>query len=168
MKLEVRKVLVPYDSSEFSENALDYAVFLAKSLSKGNPNEKNIKIVILHVIQELPLTKAVLDKMITGCEKKNPSLDSCIENIYQEIKTLMEEEINEKKLKYKLIEGVSIESSVMYGDPAIKIVEYAKDNMIDMIIIGSNGLHGFAKIKGLGSVSRKVSENVRCPIVIIR
>jgi nucleotide-binding universal stress UspA family protein len=56
----------------------------------------------------------------------------------------------------------------MYGDPAIKIVEYAKDNMIDMIIIGSNGLHGFAKIKGLGSVSRKVSENVRCPIVIIR
>ena len=168
MKLEIRKVLVPYDSSEFSENALDYAVFLANTLSKGNPNEKNIKIVILHVIQELPLTKAVLDKMISGCEKKNPSFDSCIENIYQEIKTFMEENIEEKKLKYDSIEGIFIESSFMYGDPAIKIVEYVKDNMIDMIIMGSNGLHGLAKIKGLGSVSRKVSENVRCPIVIIR
>ena len=96
--MEVRKILVPYDSSEFSENALEYAVYLAKSLSKSNPNKKNIKIVILHVIQELPLTKAVLDKITSGCEeKKTPSLDSCIESIYQEISTLMEEDIEEKK-----------------------------------------------------------------------
>ena len=47
-------------------------------------------------------------------------------------------------------------------------MEYIKDNMVDMVIIGSNGLHGLAKIKGLGSVSRKVWENVRCPVVIIR
>jgi hypothetical protein len=60
--LEIRKILAPYDSSEFSENALDYAVYLAKSLSKSNSNKKNITIVILHVIQELPLTKAVLEK----------------------------------------------------------------------------------------------------------
>jgi nucleotide-binding universal stress UspA family protein len=161
---------VPYDSSEFSENALDYAVYLAKSLSKSNPNKKHIKIVVLHVIQELPLTKAVLDKLTSGCEeeKKTPSFDSCIESIYEEIKTLMEKDIEEKKLKYKSIEGIIIESSIVYGDPSIKIVEYIKDNMVDMVIVGSNGLHGLAKIKGLGSVSRKVSENVRCPFVIIR
>lgn len=168
MKLEVRKILVPYDSSEFSENALDYAVYLAESLSKSNPNKKSIEIVILHVIQELPTTKAVLDKMTSGWEDNNPSFHSCIESIYQEIRTLMEEDIKEKKLKYESIEGISIESSIAYGDPSIKIVEYANDNLIDMIIIGSNGLHGLAKIKGLGSVSRKVSENVRCPVIIIR
>jgi hypothetical protein len=37
-------------------------VYLAESLSKSNPNKKSIEIVILHVIQELPLTKAVLEK----------------------------------------------------------------------------------------------------------
>jgi nucleotide-binding universal stress UspA family protein len=160
--------LVPYDGSEFSENALDYSVYLANSISKGNPNKKKIKIVILHVISELPLTKAVLDKMTLGCENRHPSLSSCIESIYQEIRTLMEKDINEKKLKYKSMEGISIESSIVYGNPSIKIVEYVKDYMIDMIIIGSNGLHGLAKLKGLGSVSRKVSENVRCPMIIIR
>jgi nucleotide-binding universal stress UspA family protein len=143
-------------------------VYLAESLSKSNPNKKSIEIVILHVIQELPMTKAVLDKMTSRWEDNNPSFNNCIERIYQEIRTLIEKDIKEKKLKYKSIEGISIETSIVYGDPSIKIVEYVKDNLIDMIIIGSNGLHGLAKIKGLGSVSRKVSENVRCPVIIIR
>lgn len=48
------------------------------------------------------------------------------------------------------------------------IVDYAKKNRVDLIIMGSNGLEGLAKIKGWGSVSRKVSERVSCPITIIR
>ena len=166
--MEIRRIVVPYDSSVFSENALDYAVYLANSLYRNNPNSQHIKILILHVIQELPITKAILDKMTSSYAKEKPTLDRCIESIYQEIRTLMEENINEKKQKYKFIDGISIESSFVYGDPANRIVEYVNDNMIDMIIMGSNGLHGLAIIKGLGSVSRKVSENVGCPIVIIR
>ena len=34
--------------------------------------------------------------------------------------------------------------------------------------MGSNGLQGLVKFKGLGSVSRKVSEAVTCPMTIIR
>ena len=49
-----------------------------------------------------------------------------------------------------------------------EIVDYAAKNKVDLLIIGSNGLQGLAKIKGLGSVSRKVSEKVSCPITIIR
>jgi nucleotide-binding universal stress UspA family protein len=166
--LEIRRILVPYDSSVFSENALDYAVYLANALFKSNPNSQHIKILIFHVIDELPVTKAILDKMTSSYAKEKPTFDRCIESIYHEIRVLMEEDINEKKQKYKFIEGISIESSITYGDPTNRIVEYVNDSMIDMIIIGSNGLHGLAKIKGLGSISRKVSENVECPIVIIR
>ncbi|WP_458745265.1 universal stress protein [Candidatus Nitrosocosmicus sp. T] len=166
--MEVRRILVPYDGSEFSENALDYAVYLSNALFKSNPNSQHIKILIFHVIHELPVTKAILDKMTSSYAKEKPTFDRCVESIYQEIRDLMEEDINEKKQKYKFIEGISIESSITYGEPANKIVEYVNDNAIDMIIIGSNGLNGLAKIKGLGSISRKVSENVRCPIIIIR
>jgi hypothetical protein len=31
----------------------------------------------------------------------------------------MEKDIKEKKLKYKSIEGISIEASIVYGDPSI-------------------------------------------------
>lgn len=166
--MEVRKILVPYDSSEYSENALDYAVYLSNALSKSNPKKQSIKIIILHIIQDLPITKAVLDKMISKNETENPSIDRCITSIYEEIRNLMNKDIDKKKQKYRRIEGIRIESDILQGDPANKIIEYVSNNMIDMIIMGSNGLYGLAKIKTLGSVSRKVSESVQCPIVIIR
>jgi nucleotide-binding universal stress UspA family protein len=167
-RLEIRKILVPYDSSECSENALDYAVYLSSALSKSNPEKQSVRIIILHIIQDLPLTKAILDKMISINESEKPSLDRCITSIYEEIRHLMKEDIDKKKQKYKNIDGIKIESDIIQGDPSNKIIEYVIDNMIDMIVMGSKGLHGLAKIKGLGSVSRKVSESVQCPIVIIR
>jgi nucleotide-binding universal stress UspA family protein len=166
--LEIRRILVPYDCSEFSENALDYAVYLANTVFKSNPDGQSIRIIVLHVIQELPLTKSVLDKMTSMYKDQRPSLDKCITSIYQEIRNLIEEDIEKKKQKYRSIEGIRIESVIIYGDPSNQIVEYANKNQVDMIIIGSNGLQGIAKIKALGSVTRKVSEIVECPIVIIR
>jgi hypothetical protein len=38
--LDLRVILVPYDSSHFSENALDYAVYLAKAIFLGDPKKK--------------------------------------------------------------------------------------------------------------------------------
>ena len=40
------------------------------------------------------------------------------------------------------------------------IIEYANNEGAEIIIIGSTGLGGFAKIKALGSISRRVSEGV--------
>jgi nucleotide-binding universal stress UspA family protein len=47
-------------------------------------------------------------------------------------------------------------------------MDYSNNNRVDLIVMGSNGLQGLAKFKGLGSVSRKVSEAVSCAITIIR
>jgi nucleotide-binding universal stress UspA family protein len=48
-----------------------------------------------------------------------------------------------------------------------QIVKFASEKKIDLIIIGSQRLSEISEIKALGSVSRKVSENVDCPIMII-
>ena len=50
---------------------------------------------------------------------------------------------------------------------AYYIHKYTSDNKIDLIIIGSQRLNKFSKIKALGSVSRKISENADCPVMII-
>ena len=47
------------------------------------------------------------------------------------------------------------------------ILEFAKKNDIDLIVMGSKGLGGIKKIKALGSVSRKISENATCPVMLI-
>ena len=159
---------MPYDSSHFSENALEYAVYLAKAISQGDPKRRIIKIVILHVIQEIPFTKTLLEKMKIKRENENPSLDEHINSIYQENKISIQKDMDEKKKSYKSIDGIKLESGILYGDPANQIIDYSNNNRVDLIVMGSNGLQGLAKIRGLGSVSRKVSEAVSRPMTIIR
>ena len=166
--MDLRIILVPYDSSQFSENALEYAVYLAKAIFRGDPKKRIIKIVMLHVIQEIPFTKSLLKKMKIKNENVNPSLNEHANSIYEETKTLMQNDMDKKKKAYKSIEGIKLESLILYGDPSNQIVDYSNNNRVDLIVMGSNGLQGLAKFKGLGSVSRKVSESVSCPMTIIR
>ena len=48
------------------------------------------------------------------------------------------------------------------------ILKFATQTKIDLIVMGSRGLHGMKKLGALGSVSRRVSEEAKCPIMIIR
>jgi nucleotide-binding universal stress UspA family protein len=63
--------------------------------------------------------------------------------------------------------AVRIETVVVPGEPAQKIIETAEKNQCDMIIIGSRGA---GTIKGalLGSVSQKVLNNTQCPVLIVK
>ncbi|WP_458747364.1 universal stress protein [Candidatus Nitrosocosmicus sp. T] len=166
--MDLRVILVPYDGSQFSENALEYSVYMAKAIFLGDPKKRIIQIILLHVVQEIPFTKNLLGKMKIIHKNENPSLNDHANSIYQEIKNLMQKDMDEKKEAYKSIDGVKLESKFLYGDPANHIIDYSNNNRVDLIVMGSNGLQGLAKIKGLGSVSRKVSESVSCPMTIIR
>lgn len=168
MRLDIKVILVPYDGSEFSENALDYAVYLAKAIFLGDSKKQIIKIIILHVIQEIPFTKTILDKIKFNRDNEKLSLNEHINSIYQETRNSMEKDIDEKKKLYKSIDGIKLESCIHYGDPSHQIIDYSKNNRVDLIVMGSNGLQGLAKFRGLGSISRKVSEAVSCPMTIIR
>ena len=53
------------------------------------------------------------------------------------------------------------------GDPAKRILEYAKEEAVDCIIMGSRGL-GDLKALLQGSVSRKVSNRAPCTCVTVR
>ena len=55
------------------------------------------------------------------------------------------------------------------GPPVDKIVEFADKHKVDLIVMGSRGLKGISRfIRGLGSVSRNVSEKVKCTVMIVK
>ncbi|HLK01385.1 MAG TPA: universal stress protein [Streptosporangiaceae bacterium] len=58
----------------------------------------------------------------------------------------------------------SIEVRSLTGSPSQQILAVADD--ADMIVLGSRGTGGFAKLM-LGSVSSQVTQHARCPVVII-
>jgi len=53
------------------------------------------------------------------------------------------------------------------GIPADKILEYAWENNIDLIVVGTHGLTGIKKFL-IGSIAEKVVRHSRVPVMIIR
>ena len=154
-------ILVPHDGSVMSDKALDKAVEIAK-LAKGS------QIIIIHVIPEIPTP--IFSKEIRSHKTgKVITFSEYMVSLYQEMESVMREKLEDKKKKYSLEDGMLIEIFITIGNPSDKILEYATDKKADLIVIGSIGVTGVSKFfKGLGSVSRNVSEKVSCPVLIVR
>lgn len=138
------KILVPVDGSENSFRAFERALELAK----GN----GAQVTAVLVIEEPPTVYVESQKL----------LDQLLENFRKESAKVLDkyEEDAEKQ-------GLKVETAVMEGDPASNILGYAEKGGFDMIVMGSRGLGKFRGMV-LGSTSRKVLQNAKCPVLIVK
>ncbi len=81
-----------------------------------------------------------------------------------------QEEIAEATLKEadEIIKGkIKIDDKlILDGDSALKILEFACKDNIDLIILGSHGREGVSELL-LGSISKRVLDNSSCSILIV-
>jgi|SRR5687768_8233191 nucleotide-binding universal stress UspA family protein len=153
------KILVPYDGSKHAEKALNKAVNLAK-LIKGS------KIIILNVIEEILTPPLVFPTRIRHYKTGE---DTTLSTYFRDLQTDMRYKmINTlEKIKQKYENSVKIRTVVLVGSAEDKIVEYANRQNVDLIVMGSKGLKGISRLL-MGSVSRHVSEKVKCSVMIVR
>lgn len=59
-----------------------------------------------------------------------------------------------------------LESVVLMGEPAAKILELAKKEKIDLIVMGAHGRKGLERVF-FGSVADKVVTSASCPVITI-
>jgi nucleotide-binding universal stress UspA family protein len=64
---------------------------------------------------------------------------------------------------------IKIKTEIIGGSRSIadNIISFADKENANIIVIGNIDLDGISKIKTLGSVSRKVSETSKCPVLIM-
>ena len=62
--------------------------------------------------------------------------------------------------------GIVVEKVVLEGNPAQVIVNFASENSIDLIVMGTVGLTGW-KHTLLGSVAEKVVRTSICPVTVV-
>ncbi|MCD1146730.1 universal stress protein [Peptoniphilus sp. KCTC 25270] len=139
-----KKILVPIDGSEHSLEVLKTAEEFAK-LSNAQ----------LYVITVSPNTH-LLEPYPTTIPMKD--LKEASENRSKFILGNAEEALTN-------VEGVHYDS--LFGAPAKAIVEYAEENDMDLILIGNRGLGAFSRTL-LGSVSARVINLSKCPVLVIK
>lgn len=63
--------------------------------------------------------------------------------------------------------GIDVVPVVAEGDPATRIVEIARDEEVDLIVIATHGRTGWRRLV-FGSVAEKVLRHTECPVLAIR
>jgi nucleotide-binding universal stress UspA family protein len=150
--LTYRKILVPHDGSKIADSAFEHALAIAKAF--------NAKLILLTVITENILPTV-------GVSTASPQL---VKGVISELIAFAKKEAHdklEKKVTMGAKEGVDVSHVVAMGNASETIIDMAKKEGIDLIVIGSRGLTGMKKIRVLGSVTRNVSEHVTCPVLIV-
>lgn len=130
----------------------DYAHVVAEEAAKM-ATEKNADVVILSVVP-VPSIAASEGEVDEGYLKERE----------KEFEKLHNELIDSH---FKSGEGRLVESKVLHGDPAQKIIKYADEMNADLIVVGTRGRGRLASAL-LGSVSQHVSHNSRHPVFVVR
>jgi nucleotide-binding universal stress UspA family protein len=138
--LKVRKILCPTDFSEISGKALNAAKELAVKLSA--------QLEIVHVFPN-----AMFDQIIELKDR-----DILLKELYNESKASLE--------KFLYAAGLSVHGTMEEGEPDRRIVSFAKEKDIDLIVMGARGL---GRIEGMliGSITDAVLKSAPCPVLVI-
>lgn len=146
MQPTIKKVLVPIDFSDYSKSALKYAVNFAKSFSA--------EIVLIYVVEPV-----IYPPDFSMGQIAMPSMNS-------EWDERAKEEL--QKLAKSEIPGESIVKTIIKtGKPFVEIIETAKEENIDLIIIATHGHSGVEHIL-FGSTAEKVVRKAPCPVLTLR
>jgi len=153
-KDEIKKILVPTDGSKFARKALLHAIIMAKVFGS--------KIHVMTVVDTADFPPGMLLALL----KKDKRLEESIAEFMAAAKTQVRRDLLAEVAICKS-KGVDATYEIVSGKPVEMILKFARGRKIDLIVIGSQGLHGMNKIKVLGSVSRKVSELAPCAVMIV-
>jgi nucleotide-binding universal stress UspA family protein len=138
------KILVCIDTSKAARKVVTFSCRLAKKLEA--------KVTILHVIT-VPTGIAIGDYARIDPTSFLKAAEEYLDNFKR------------KAEKYGLKVTTRVET--VYGNPAHRIVELARDERFDLIALGAMGESELRDLL-LGSVAHTVSRTSRCPVLIVR
>lgn len=142
-----RRILHPSDFSRASSAAFKKAVEMAKS-NRG-------ELLLVHVLN--PVIPVAGDGYVSP-------------KMYEEIaasnRAWAQKELNKLVAKAKA-SGVRAKAAVLEGSAHDQIVRFARSKRADLLVLGTHGRSGIAKLF-LGSVAGRVVAAASCPVLTVR
>lgn len=144
--VQMKKILVPVDFSDYSKHALKYAIEFAQQF--------NAEIILISVIEPM-----IYPADFSMGQVAIPATDQNLsERVEEELKNLDETEIAGKVKSQRVIKS---------GKPFYEINETAREEDVDLIIIATHGHTGVEHLL-FGSTAEKVVRKAPCPVLSLR
>ena len=140
-----KKILVPLDGSPLAEKALDHAVRMARAFDS--------EIILFEVVHFMPIygSPELVAPLLVD-EKQKELAEKYLAKVAREIEA----------------KGVKVRFLVRTGQQvAIEIIDFAKENRVDLIIMSTRGRSGISRWV-LGSTAHKVLTRAETPILLLR
>lgn len=139
-----RNILIATDGSENTQRAISYGIEIAKLSGAA--------VYALYVVNTSP----IISEYWTIGKK----------NVYEIIRSEGEKAVFEVK-KIGEASGVEVKEAVLDGYPSNAIIDFADNNNIDLIVMGTLGKTGLDKLL-IGSVAEKVVRGSKVPVMVVR
>lgn len=139
------RILIAIDGSEPSEKALDFAF----------DRHADADLVAISVLDPTAYVQGSADLIL-------PDTESWREDAEAAVQATLDAAVDRAGTH-----GIDLETDLVYGAPARSVVEYAEDNDIDQIIVGSHGRDGVSRVL-LGSVAETVVRRSSVPVTVVR
>ena len=164
MVFSYNKILLPYDGSKPSENALQQAIHIVSDLLACGTETTNsmqegegIEIILLHVVEEVHVR---FPNMYIGLRMlAGKPLKEFFKEVYEEMRNEASKMLDDTKKRLEsairidrdnrnkvLPLSVTVIPQVVIGNPAQVIIDVANNKQkVDLIIMGSTGLKEFRR-----------------------
>ena len=143
----IQKILFATDFSEPAQKAQQYAGELAERL--------NAELHALNVV--VPVAVPALGAPSVGYIEDAALVEELQENARRDMEGLFDEKW---KAAHRYVVAVSV------GTPVFEILRYAKEQDINLIVLGTLGRTGLSHLL-LGSVAENVVRKAHCPVLIV-
>ncbi len=141
-----RHILVPTDFSPTSYRALARARELAR--------QYGARLSVIHAVESVLYYDEFYDPIVPTFPQIET--DEAIFDAAERRMTRLAEQLDDP----------AIHTEVMWGTPKQVILSYAEAQQVDLILMGSHGHHGLARL--LGSTTNGVMHNARCDVFAVR
>lgn len=139
-----KKILVPLDSSEFSECSLRHVKAIANGC--GVP-----EVILLQVVEPIRQVYEMGEELTLDLERRNEAA--------------VREYLNQVAADLKK-EGIVAVTIVSRGEVSGEILDYAEKNKVDLIVMSTHGRSGVSRWL-LGSVTDRVLRHSVVPVLVV-
>ncbi|PZD78781.1 universal stress protein [Mesonia sp. K7] len=143
----MKKILVPTDFSKQAEDALKVAAQLARKYDS--------EIYLTHL---LDLPADTINPVAGGNGNNLPESIFFMKLAHQKF---------EKMMALDFLEGIKVHETVQFNKTFEGIMDFIKENKVDLIVMGSHGVSGMKEIF-IGSNTEKVVRHAEVPVLVVK